>query len=76
MIILHVQKAFEDVSSSKRVRVLNMARLHMLGLRRVPNMSDYGSIHLNNASLSLNISKHCSIFLSMPEKTVLTMPGL
>ena len=32
-----------------------MARLHMQGLRRIPNMSDYGSIGLNNASIYLNI---------------------
>ena len=30
-------------------RVLNMGRLYVQGLRRVPNMSHYGSIHLNNA---------------------------
>ena len=43
----HVQKAFEDTSGSKQARVLNMARLYMQGLRRVPNMSDYGSVCLN-----------------------------
>ena len=49
MIILHVQQNFEDASGSKKARVLNMARLYMQGLRRVPNVFDYGSICLNNA---------------------------
>ena len=48
MIILKVRQAFEDASGSKLVRVLNMARLYMQGLGRVPNMSDYGYIRLNN----------------------------
>ena len=30
-------------------RILNMAGLYMQGLYRVMNMSDYGSIRLNNA---------------------------
>ena len=33
-----------------------MARLYMQGLRRVWNMSDYGSIRLNNAWICLNMS--------------------
>ena len=41
--------AFKDASGSKNIRVLNMTRLYMQGLRRVPNMSDYGSIRLSNA---------------------------
>ena len=41
--------AFEDASSSKQARILNMAQWYMQGLRRVPNMSDYGSVRLNNA---------------------------
>ena len=49
MIILHVQQDFEDASGSKGTRVLNMARLCMQGLDRVPNLSDYVSIFLNNA---------------------------
>ena len=41
-----------------------MARLYTQGLRRVPNMSDYDSIRLNNALrseyalISRNISEH------------------
>ena len=49
MIILHVQRDFEDASGSKKARVLNMERLYMQGLCRVPNIFDYGSIYLNNA---------------------------
>ena len=49
MIILDAGQNFEDASGSKKVRVLNMARLYMLGLRKVPNVFDYGSICLNNA---------------------------
>ena len=37
------------------VRALNMARLYMQRLRRVPNMSDYSWIRLNNAWICLNI---------------------
>ena len=35
--------------------ILNMARLYKEGLRRIPNMSDYGSICLNNARIFLSI---------------------
>ena len=37
------------------VRALNMARLYMQRLRRVPNMSEYSWIRLNNAWICLNI---------------------
>ena len=40
---------FEDALGSKYVRVLNMVQLYMQGLHRVPNMSEYGSVWLNNA---------------------------
>ena len=33
-----------------------MIQLYMQGLRRVPNMSDYGSIRLNNPWKCLNIN--------------------
>ena len=46
MITLHVQQVFEDVSVFKLATVLNMVRLYMQGLHRVPNMSDYGFISL------------------------------
>ena len=49
MIILHVRQAFEDALGSKQAMLLNMARSYMQVLRRVSNMSDYGSIRLNNA---------------------------
>ena len=49
MDILHILQAFEDASGSKYDRVLNMVRFYMQGLRRVLNMSEYGSIRLNNA---------------------------
>ena len=49
MFILYVRPAFEDVSAFKQARVLFLARLYMQELRRVSNMSDYGSIRLNNA---------------------------
>ena len=55
MVILHVRLAFEDASGSTCARVLNMARVYMQGLRRVPNMSGYGSIRFNNASICLNM---------------------
>ena len=41
--------AFEDASCSKCARILAIARLYMQGLRRVPNMSDYGSKNFINA---------------------------
>ena len=49
MIILNFRQAFGDALGSKEVRVLNVSRLYMQGLLRVPNMSDCGSIRLNNA---------------------------
>ena len=50
MIILHVRQTFEDASGSKKARVLNMAQLYMQMLRRVPNISEYGSIRLSKMS--------------------------
>ena len=57
MAILHDRKDFEDASGFKKVRVLIIARLHMQGLRRVPNIfvmapcasviPEYTSIYLN-----------------------------
>ena len=36
-----------------------MARLHMQGLHRVPNMFDYRSIRLNNnASVCVNVTQY------------------
>ena len=65
-----------------------MTQMYMQVLHRVPNMSDYGSIHLNNAlicinmpycsSAYLNIAEYCLMSLNMPEmpkQTVMTMPG-
>ena len=37
-----------------------MARLYMQGLLRVPNMSDYGSIRLDNPSICLSIPQGLS----------------
>ena len=56
LIILNVRQAFEDVLGSKCVRILNMARFYMQGLCRVPNISEYGSVCLNNVWLCLNTS--------------------
>ena len=47
-----------------------MAMLYMQGLRRVSNMSDCGSISLNNveyALMSLNMPEHDLNLLSDPE---------
>ena len=51
-----------------------MARLYMEGLRRVPNMSDCGSIRFNKclnilqyALMSLNMPKHGWILQNFPE---------
>ena len=49
MIIIYVLNTFDDVSSSEKARVLNMAQLYIRGIRRVLNMSDYGSIGLRNS---------------------------
>ena len=46
MNILHIQQDLEGVSGSKQASVLNITRLYMQGLLRVPNMSGYG---LSNA---------------------------
>ena len=70
MIILHVRQAFEDACGSKKARVLNMARLCMQGLRRVLNMSDYGSICFKNAwyaSVNLNVLQYAWTWLSIAE---------
>ena len=40
---------FEDVSSSKYARILNVTRLYMQGLHSVLNIPEYGSICHNNA---------------------------
>ena len=61
MIILHVRQAFEGACGSKKARILNMARLCMHWLRRVLNMSDYGSICFKNAwyaSINLNVLQY------------------
>ena len=44
-----------------------MARLYMQGLDRVANMSDYGSMHLNNAWICLNIPEHDWILLNVSD---------
>ena len=49
MNILHIQQDLEGAWVSKQARVLNITRLYMQGLLRVPNMSGYGSIPLSNA---------------------------
>ena len=54
-----------------------MVRLYMQGLRRVLDVSDYGSIRLNNAwiclnmpecpSICLDMTEYCQMSLNMPE---------
>ena len=39
----------------------------MQGLHRVFNMSDYGSTHLNNASLYLKMAEYWCMPLNVPE---------
>ena len=51
---LNFQQDLENALGSKWAKVLNIARLYIQGLRRVPNMSDYGSIRLKNAWICLN----------------------
>ena len=88
MIIWHGWQAFVDALGSKSARVLNMARLYMQGLRRVPNMSVHGSIPLINDWICLvipfytsqytwtwlNIAECPWIYLIMPKKIALTIP--
>ena len=90
LIILHVWQTYEDVSGSKCVRVLNIAKLYMQRLHRVLNMSEYASVCLSNAwiwlsilrcpSICPNMTEYCWVSVNMPQnnsvKTVLTMPGL
>ena len=59
--------AFEDASGSKYVWVLNMAWLCMERLHRVLNMSEYGSICLNKASIMPQYISICFNVLNMPE---------
>ena len=66
LIILHAPQTFEDVLGSKCARVLNMTRLHMQGLNRVLNLSEYGSICLNNAWICMNMAEYCWMSLIMP----------
>ena len=42
-------RALNNASGSKGAKVLNMTRLYMPGLHRVLNMSEYGSVYLNNS---------------------------
>ena len=65
--ILHFRQTFEDASSSKYATVLNMTWMYMQELGRIPNMSDYGSIRLNNAYICFNMPQCLSICLSMAE---------
>ena len=51
---LNFQQDLENALGSKWAKVLNIARLYIQGLRRIPNMSDYGSIRLKNAWICLN----------------------
>ena len=55
MVMLHVQQTLEDALGFYYVRVLNMARFSMQGLRRVLNMSENGSIITEYASICLNV---------------------
>ena len=72
-ITLHVCQAFEDTLNPKCAWVLKMTWLCIQGLHRVLNMSEYGSICLNNAwmsqyaSVSLNMHEHGWIFLNIPQ---------
>ena len=54
-----------DASGSKCAKVLNMARLYMQGLCKVLNMSEYGSIVLNNASICLSVSQFAWTWLNI-----------
>ena len=46
---MHYHLTCSADSGSKEAWVLNVARLYVKGLRKVMNMSAYGSIRLNNA---------------------------
>ena len=48
-------KVFKDALASKCARVLNMAWLYMQVLYRVLNMSEYGSLCLNNTRIWLSM---------------------
>ena len=62
LITLHVRQAFEDGSGSKMCQSSDMAWLYVQRLRRVLNMSEYGSIYLNTAWICLNILASLNIF--------------
>ena len=65
--LLKILQTFEDAWASNWVRVLNMARMYTQGLRRVPNMSDYDSIRLNNVWICLNIPQYIWTWLNIAE---------
>ena len=67
LIILHVLQDFENALGSKCARVLNMAWLYMQELHRLLDMSEYGSICLNNASVCFNIAEYSWMPLNIPE---------
>ena len=53
----------------KKPRVLNNPKFWICiqGLRRVPNMSNYGSIRLNNAWICLNVPKYACTWQNIAE---------
>ena len=64
---IHVRQAFEEASGSKWAKVLIKAMLYKQRLRRVPNMSKYGSIRLSKAWICVNVLQYVWISLNMPE---------
>ena len=74
---MHYHLTCSADSGSKEAWVLNVARLYVKGLRKVMNMSAYGSIRLNNAwiyltmpyypLICLNIAEYFWMSLHMPE---------
>ena len=54
--VLHLIQDFEDASCCKYARVLNMFNMH--GLHEALNMSGYGSVWHNNASICCNFPQY------------------
>ena len=70
----YVWQGFGDASGSKCPRVLKTARLYMQMLYRVPNMSEYGSVCLNNAwyasacfNVPLDVTQYARPWLNIAE---------
>ena len=58
MQVSHKYMPLEDSSGSKCARVQNFARLYMQGLYRVLNISEYGWITPEYASVCLNVPQY------------------